>query len=351
MAGPVTLEQLSKLEYLDVGALQGRTVRMLPHWNGESWTHWFDGPDGQLTPFKMVDAARSLYLTKAKAANEADLWIPLIDLVWQRLSYPDLIGFTHALEEDFHLLATSAAKLEHFYATRGLVDHGVLGSFVKAEVEYVLIVARSIFDLLQEVLARFWNNHVKLTDEQDDRLKRQNRLQPGFARVVFASEKARTSDEIVGKFALPRSLADQYAKHTPFFASLRQSRDHIIHGTSRTGIVFVTDRGFAVSPEAPLFSDFPWTDAHRYNDNIVSLMPWIATVICKTIEACTEIVGSLGAEIQLPGELAPGYRVLLRDPMNSALFRLLDAVEGRRVWWSEEIDKQPPSGPETAAAE
>ncbi|WLA83218.1 hypothetical protein [Bradyrhizobium elkanii] len=337
----VNIDELAKLDHLDVSALGGRTLRMLPVWDGESWAHWFTGPDGRLMPFRPVDAAHSLYLTKVKSADASDVWIPLIDFVWQRLSYPDLVGFTHALEDDFHLLATSAAKLEHFYAARDTIDRGLIESFVRSEVEYILIVARSVFDLLQEVIAGFWNRHVKLLDERDDALKRQNNLPPGFARVVFASEVPRTAEQIAGKYALPATVADMYAKHAALFASLRTSRDHIIHGSSSTGTIFVTEKGFAVSPESKLYADFPWTDAHRFNESIVSLMPWIARVVLQTIEACTEIVGALGSEIRCPNELAPGYRVLLRDPANPALLRLLEAATGKRVWWDDAERTQP----------
>ncbi|MGY3135350.1 hypothetical protein ACVWZM_006032 [Bradyrhizobium sp. USDA 4501] len=165
MTGEVKLDELAKLGYLDVKALSGRALRLLPLWDGENWSHWFDGPDDQLLPIRIVGTAQSLYVTNTKPASDTDLWIPLIELVWQRLSYRDLVGFTHALEDDFHLLATSAAKLEHFYAVRDSLSHGFIASFVRAEVEYILIVARSIFDLLQEVISRFWNNHVILRDE------------------------------------------------------------------------------------------------------------------------------------------------------------------------------------------
>lgn len=345
MTGGVKLNELAKLGYLDVNALSGRALRLLPLWDGEKWAHWFDGPDGQLIPIRIVDTARSLYVTNTKPASDTDLWIPLIELIWQRLSYRDLVGFTHALEDDFHLLATSAAKLEHFYAFRDSMSHGFVESFVRAEVEYILIVARSIFDLLQEVISRFWNKHVSLVDDASNRLKKQNNLPAAFARVVFANEAPRTAQELADKFALPHTLTEQYVRHAGFFASLRASRDHIIHGSSNPGTVFVTERGFAADPKSKLYSDFPWTAEHRYNENTVSLMPWIAHIVVETIQACTDIVGALSQEIKLPDELAPGYRVLLRDPMNPALIRLLEAATGKRVWWDAPREATLPDAP------
>jgi hypothetical protein len=54
----------------------------------------------------------------------------------------------------------------------------------------------SIF--LQEVVSRFWNGHEKLLNEADDALKRQNKMPATFARVVFASDRPQSAQEIAG---------------------------------------------------------------------------------------------------------------------------------------------------------
>lgn len=336
--GTVNLDELRKLEHINTAALDGRTIRMLPVWDGANWCLWIDAPDGRLIRMKAIDTAHSLYLTKVAAAKDSDLYIPLIELVWQRLSYPDMVGFLSAIEDDFHLLAASAAKLEHFHSTRGAIDEGLTSSFVRSEIEYMLIVARSVFDLLQEVISRFWNGHVKLLNEANDALKRQNRMPATFARVVLASDRTQGAQDIAAKYALPPVVAEQYEKHTPFFASLRTSRDRIIHGSASVGTIFITEKGFAAPPNVKPYSDYPWQDEHHYNENIVSLMPWIANIVIKTIEACSEIIGAFASTIRLPEEIAPGYRVLLRDPANPALLRLLEAATGRRVWWAPDSD-------------
>jgi len=190
--GSVKPEELVKLEHFNAAALDGRTIRMIPVWDGANWAHWIDTPDGRLIKIKIVDAAHSHYLTKVGPAKETDLWIPLIDFVWQRLGFSELIHLIDAIEDDFHLLATSAAKLEHLHSTRGSIEEELTSSFVRSEIEYMLIVARSVFDLLQEIIAGFWNDHVKLADGAQDALKRRNRLPPTFAKVVFAGETFRS---------------------------------------------------------------------------------------------------------------------------------------------------------------
>jgi hypothetical protein len=51
----------------------------------------------------------------------------------------------------------------------------------------------------------------------------------------------------------------------------------------------------------------------------------------KTIETYGEIIGALASAIGCSEEIAPGYRVLLRDPANPALPRLSEAATGKRV--------------------
>jgi hypothetical protein len=72
----------------------------------------------------------SLYLTKMAPAKESDLWIPLVELLWQRLSYPDLVHVLAAIEDDFHLPAASSAKLEHPPFDPGSIDGSLIASFV-----------------------------------------------------------------------------------------------------------------------------------------------------------------------------------------------------------------------------
>lgn len=322
-----SFEELKKLPHLNAAAFDGRVIQLLPVWNGEQWKFWIPGPAGRLAEIQIVDAAKSLYLTKVKPAAESDASIYLLEFIWQRLTFRELVGLIAAMEDDFHLLATSAAKLEHFHLSRGTIDEGLLASFVRSEIEYVLIVCRSVFDLFQEIVSRFWNNHVRLLIDAEDSTKNRNKLPPTFSKIVFHQGRQQTADEIVAKYALPTAVARQYVTHTPFFESLRVARDRIIHGSASVGTIFVTDMGFAVSPTSKPFDAYPWQQKHYYNENIVSLTPWVAHIVLTTIQSLTQMIAALSSTIQFPEELAPTYRVLLRDPSNSALLRLLEATE------------------------
>lgn len=327
--------ELGKLPHLNLTELNGRKVNLMPLWQGGSWHLWVPTPDGKLIEMKPVDAAQSLYLGKS-SAHPDDFWIAILDLMWQRASFPDVVPLVSAIADDFHLLATSAAKLEYFHKHGNDINSTLAASFVESELEYIIIVARSVFDLTQEVLSLCWNKYFALLDSEADALRRRHPLPPKLSKVLYSNKSPRSSSDLVAFYALPQNLAETYAKHEPFFFSLRDWRDRIIHGINRSGDVFVTEKGFCTSPTSKIFSDFSWQPDHYYNENVVSLKPWVAHLILKTMEACSDLLYSFAQVMPLPEEIAPGYRVYLRDPSNAALRRLLEAQSGKMVWWSDD---------------
>jgi hypothetical protein len=333
------LTELAKLPHINAAALQGRTVLLMPVWDGANWNQWFDGPDGKLLKIQVVDAVRSNYLAKS-AARQDDLHIPFVDLMWQRASWPTITKLILGICDDLHVMATIAAKLEHFHETRESIAQDLIGSFVRTEIEHLIIVARSIFDLLQEIVANLWNDGIQLLDPTAEAKRKQHRLHETFSKVVLKNEALRTAKEISDSYALPQTTSEMYAKHAPFFLSLRASRDRLIHGGSSVDFIFATEKGFCVDPKSKYFQDFSWQQEHYFNDNIVSLRPWLAHVVLQTIEACSEIMFSLASVVPFPEPVAPDYLVFIRDPSNPALRRLLDVANGTVVWWGEKPEPE-----------
>jgi hypothetical protein len=270
---------------------------------------------------------------------EHDVRIEFVEFMWQRASWPEVSRLIVGICDDFHLLATCAAKMEHFHQTCKSIDQSLISSFIQTELEYLIVVARSVFDLLQEIIAHFWNNRVRLSDSSAEVTRRKHRLPTEFSKVALHNEIPRTAAEITDRYAIPPVTAEAYAKHAPFFVSLRASRNGIIHGGSSVDMIFATEKGFCVNPESKHYCSYPWKQEHYYNPNIVSLRPWTARVVFQTIEACSEIMFSLASVIPFPEAIAPDYRVFIRDPSNEALLRLLDVAIGKSIWWSEDADK------------
>lgn len=332
----INRDELKIIPYANVDALGDRVFMLMPLWDGEKWHQWVPHADGTLVEMKVIDLVYANYVSK-KPASVDDLWIPFVDLVWQRACWPEIYFLLVALCGDFHKLATSVAKIKHFFHHRELIGDNSVAFFVATELEYIVVLARTVFDLLQETIATLWNGRVKLHDEKADALRKQNSLPKTFSKLVLNDQDIKSVEEIIEKYALTPVLAEEYIKYAPFFVALRTMRDKVIHGASGVSIVFVTEKGFCVSPKDRAFADFQiWNESHWYNENIVSLLPWIAHVIFGTINACSKIMEAFAIHVKFPPEIAPDYRVYIRDHASDALLDLVKVNNGEMVWWSNE---------------
>lgn len=328
------INELRKVTYLNPDVIGGRSVLLMPFWDGTEWHQWIDTPNG-LIEMKVVDTIRSNYVSKA-AVTESDIWIPFVDLMWQRASWPDITRFIFGICDDFHAMATSAAKLRHYHVARESIPPNLASSFVATELEYLVTVARSVFDLLQEMIATVWNTRVRLLDEPQERIRRSRPIPPGFTKMaVVGRDSPRAAVDLSLQHAIPSALAEAYAGHAPFFISLLKTRDRIVHGGTSVQSVFVTEKGFCVDPKQRPFSDAAWTEAHHYNENIASLLPWVAHIVFGTIDACNNLAGTFASVVSLPDEIAPGHRVFIRDPANPALIELQRVANGDGAWWKD----------------
>jgi len=198
------------------------------------------------------------------------------------------------------------------------------------------MLTRAVFDLLQEMISLLWANHVQLLDQQAESRRRSRKLPTTFSRLVLRDKQdPRNAAEIETEFGLPKPLAEEYAGITSFFSQLRDLRDAVVHGGTGVGEIYVTEQGFCINPKHRPFSSFDgWRPEHYYNENIASVLPWIANVILRTIQTCNGLVTAFGKVIQLSPEIAPGYLVYVRGPHTDALVEVLKVHSGGSPWWT-----------------
>jgi hypothetical protein len=336
----VTLDELKKVPYLNTDALAGRVVNLMPFWDGERWHQWVDTPSG-LVEIKIIDAVEADYLA-ISPANPSDVLIPFVEFMWQRASFSEICPFIRGISEDFHNMGTSIAKLRYFFRSRDSLRSVEVTRFAATEVEYLVVLCRAVFDLLQEAVATTWQQHICLTNLDAEKQRRAHKLPDTFSKMVLRNKKeCMTIEEIERRFGIPPPVAKAYFEHAPFFSSLRNMRDDIIHGGSGMGVVFVTEKGFCVQREAKPYSLYrSWTREHDYGNNLVSILPWIANIIVQTIEACNAIIFALASVVLFPSEIAPGLHVFVRGPSTEPLSDILQIYHGGSPWWNEVQDKE-----------
>lgn len=329
----IKFEDLKAVSYLKTEHLDGRTVNLMPLWDGHHWRSWFPTPEG-LVEGKMVDSIEGDYVSNTPAMD-SDLFIPFVHLMWQRASWPEICPLIVAICDDFHNMGTSVAKLQHFFNCRKNLPDGAARRFASTELEYLVILARTVFDLLQEMISLIWSTHVKLLDPSAEARRRSSSLPETFSKIVLHNKQnLKSADEIEKQYGLPEPLAKGYASIGPFFSQLRDLRDSIVHGGQGLNVIFDTERGFCVDPKTAPFSSFHgWRFEHYYNQRIASVLPWIADTILGTIDACNSLMGLFESIIQLPPEIAPEYRIFVRGPHNESLARVLQVHSGASPWW------------------
>jgi hypothetical protein len=333
-SGAIPIEKFKAIPYLKFEHLVGgRTVKLMPLWDGRNWHLWVNTPIGFIEG-KVVETVEGDYVGVG-AARENDLWIPFIELMWQRASWPDVCPLIEAISDDFHNMGTSMAKLRVFFDYAEKLPPRGAARFASTELEYLVILGRTVFDSLQEIIRTIWKT-VQLHDAAlEERHRRARSLPKSFADVVLRDNQPQSAADIEERFVLPPPLAQQYANIASFFLELRNARDNIVHGGSGVGFIFETERGFCANPMSQPFSSFGgWRPEHYYNENIASIMPWVGNIVLRTIDACNGLMSTFASVIQLPPEIAPGYHIYIRGPHTDSVVEALRIHRGASPWWS-----------------
>jgi hypothetical protein len=335
--GELVYDDLSGVTYLDLAGLDGRVPVLFPFWDGQQWNLWVPTGDGRYMRLHPIDASATEYVAR-QGARSTDLSIPFVDFMWQHAAWPSTHGLIGSVTRDFHNLFTSIAKIDHTFFNRKALSFGA-SDFVSADVEYLLVVARRLFDNLHRVIATVWFKHVQLHDPAAHAKKKGRQPKDSFTSTVFEDRNPRTREDLVTNLGFSEGLAAAYEKVTPFFGSILRLRDAIVHGPMShgpLGLVFGTDEGWCVDRTFPEVAKFDiWTDAHRKHDNLLSLRPLLAHLVIGTIGACNEMARGLARQVDFLKPMAPGCHIYLRGPFDRAIVRLKAVFEGGDPWWSD----------------
>lgn len=317
----VNRDALRAVPFLAVDDIGDRIVNLMPLWDGTAWHHWLPHQGG-LIKMQMFGVVVGEYLAQVAEAP-TDLSIPFLEFAWQRASWPELCGLWRHLTDDVHNLATCVAKLEHFVAEREAIGSGA-SAFVQTELEYLLVLARSVFDLLQELIARVWKQRVRLLDPAAEGERKRRELPAEFSRIVLkAKSEVRSAEEISAKFSVSPSMAGAYARAGAFFSRLRDVRDNIVHGGKAIEMIFLSEHGPSIHRTTQILEALGVSAVpEEENSNLLSLWPLVAHVVFGALTSCDRIVDALARDVMFPPPLAPGYFVFLRGFHNESLTRL-----------------------------
>ncbi len=322
----VDISELSKIPYLDLEHLQGRIITTTSFFVDGEWNFWLPTAQGLI---RTQCSPREADYFGNTAEKSADTYLAFLDFIAQRCSWPDVIRPLRGLQQDFLNICASIKKFNILFEQSARLRTAT-SRLVVTELEYIFTICRSVFDLLQEIIAVQWQSFCLV-----DTTITKKQLKKKFSDMVISSGRLRSEDDLVNCFHIPRPLAAFYVRSGPFFEVLRTFRDRFVHGGTTPELVFVTERGFAVPRNTDPFCSFNvWTQEHMLPNNLCSLRPVIGHIVIETLRVCEDYAATIQSIIEFPPPIAPNMHLFIRGHFNDSLSECLDAVE-RCLWWSD----------------
>ncbi|HET6913078.1 MAG TPA: hypothetical protein VFH71_07010 [Rhodanobacteraceae bacterium] len=316
--------EVAKIPHIDAAELRGRTIPTLSFFVDGKWQIWLPTAVGLIQTSGKV--AEGFYFAK-EPELPTDIHLRFLEFIAQRGCWPVVSKLLSGLQDDFFNLGACVKKFNILHELK-LEQKTSISRLVATELEYLFGLCRSIFDLLQEMVARQWDV-VQLADPTISK----KQLPKTFSSIVLKDGALRTAKEIEQKFNLPLSLSEFYTRAGPFFQTVRTFRDRFFHGGSRSELIFVTEKGFAVQSNAKPFSEFGiWNQEHMLPNDLCSLRPAIAHIILETLQVCEDYAETIQSCINYPPPIAPGFHYFMRGYFNECLLEI-ERVRDECGWW------------------
>lgn len=136
-----------------------------------------------------AESISSTYFGAECADDDRDIVIDFLDIYYQFLSWPDVMGIIPDIIEDIRNMSACISKIAIYQAmSKESTSH--LRRFVITEIEYLFSVCRSLYDLLQFVIKNTWN---KLQIEGEPT---KTTLPSAFSDMVLHGGKPRTANDL-----------------------------------------------------------------------------------------------------------------------------------------------------------
>lgn len=322
----ITHEEALKLPYVDRVPDELRIIPLtsfFDHLTSE-WQLHFEVESGVLGRIAGGEVTQGYYFAERPAAD-ADLELELGTLVCRYFSLPRAMHALYAIEGDIH---HCAAILEKYEILSGLGKGVHTGLLATSELEYLLLLLRSFYDMLH-VLVRAITEKVVSPGTPDTRAI--NQLGDSFSRVALAGQSVRAAEDIESKFRLPQPLANWYAAEAPRLLILRDLRDKIAHRGRTVGGVFDHPAGLAVhAMEEPWHSLVNWQSHPKgLLDHLGSLRLVFSLLVADALAMTTRLAGALQSAITPPEPIGQ-FRYYLRDGFSHRLVQLDETL--RSPW-------------------
>lgn len=318
-------EEAKKLPYVKHLPKDGRAISNYSFYDHENkdWVRHIALGNGKLSRIAGGKVIYGGYLASKPENPEKDLIFPLSTFLIQHLSFREIINVLLGLEDDFHNCSSILQK----YLLISLLpkeQRDGAGQLLLVELEYLLIVIRSLYDLLQKI-SKFAAALIRSLDEPHNRIVAE--LPDSFAKVVMHGSHRRSKDELIQRYQLPPPIAEFYVAESEHFQWIRDLRDEIEHHGKSPRLIFDIEDGMAIKADEAPWSFLPiWRPELLRQNGLGSLRAVFLYLISKALELTTRYVRAYSSCIKVPPAIGPGYMFYIRDYFSHHLVDLLSSL-------------------------
>lgn len=140
----IPIEALKVIPFLDPTAWSpDRALSNLHFFVKGEWHCWFPAGNELRRIYAWPSEASYFGDAPERATDEC---FRFLNLTHQRASFPEMDRAAHGIWNDFQNLATSLAKINLFHETSKKTKGTETTRFVQTEIEYIVMVARGVYD-------------------------------------------------------------------------------------------------------------------------------------------------------------------------------------------------------------
>jgi len=319
-------EEAMKLPYVKHVPKDGRAISNYSFYDNENkdWILHLPIKQGKLARIAGGKVVVGGYLASEPEHPEQDLIFPLGTFIIQHLSFRKLINILHGLESDFHNFSSILEKYL-LISLRPKEQRDGAGQLLAAELEYLIVCIRSMYDLLQKI-SKSAAALIRDIHEPHDRIVMD--LPDSFAKIVMHGSHRRSKDELVEHYQLPPPLAEFYFKESEHFLWLRELRVAIEHHGKSPGMIFDIEDGMAIKADEKPWPFLPiWKPKLLGAKELGSLRAVFLYLVSQALELTTRYTRTYLSCIAVPPAIGHGYNFYVRDYFSHHLVSLTASLK------------------------
>jgi len=330
------IEPYKVLPYINFDTLvksNGRQILIAPFYEDNTFQYPVFSKDKNRIIFLkgILSQDEGLYIAKEINDKNQDAYFKIVDFMYRYCSYPNIIPHLGSLIDNYINIFTVVSKIDSYLDLVNKIRKSMISDFIKTDFEYVFMIGRIAYDILQQIVSTLWNG-VKLVDKSETK-----KLPTNFTKIIMKPKNAgpRTAEEISTVFNLPSDFANFYIEQVNFFEKLKTLRDDLVHNpeTVKQDLFFVFNEGFGISDNSKLFKQFDIWDKHDCKtNNIYSIRPLLHCLVSNIMNASECFCDCIMKAIIFPYPIIDNYYVFLRHPHIRNFRNMCNELE-KSSWW------------------